>query len=594
MRAVRLIVIFIVAILFVTGCSSVTKRPEKSTSDEAQSENIISIPDPSATSGYQPVVNFSDSSKGFTKEQRLSDAELIIQLFDKNYAPLKWKEEFFGFSYEKRANNLMKYVKKDITDADFYRAIGRFVSGFHDSHVSYSIPSNQRAWLPFDVDDIEGKIIVTKLLDHYADGSAPISVGDEVVSIDGRDAKDIRDELLQYVGQGNPRTEIRMATNYLTFRPQWRFPETPEGPALVVVKSPEGKHYKVSVKWQTKGYEMPSLHRPGVALASKAMMMLSEETSKPDFLEVARNRESEIINELRSYGRGYVSPFFSFGDDFVVRNEKPFYSGEFHLNDYRIGFLRIHTFSSSQIDFGEAYAELEEEVAYFEENTDALIIDVTGNTGGSYCFTLKVASMFFDEPQEEIQDQWLANRDTLLWIEDIVLNENEKKSDQYIAGKIANGIRRSMKKGKRLTESFPECSQKGKYGPYYDGGNNKISYTKPIVMLINEFAVSCGDYFPAFFKDAGRAVFFGQTTSGGGGTITKYKRLGYSEIKLSLTISMGVRDASIDLGDGLSTSYIENVGVSPDIFYDITYDDFMSGYKFYRQAVEETVLDLLE
>ena len=500
MRAVRLVVVFLVAILLITGCSSVRSGTlsEKNVSDEIQSETMITLPDPAVSSGYQPVGNLLDSSKGFTKEQRVSDAELIIQLFDKDYAPLHWKEKLFGFSYEEKATDLLEYVKKDITDADFYRAIGRFVSSFHDSHISYSIPSNQRSWLPFDVDDIEGKIIVTKLLDHYADGDAPIRVGDEVVSIDGRDAKDIRDELLQYVGQGNPRTEIRMATSYLTFRPQWRFPETPEGYSSVKVRTPDGSLHKVSVEWLTKGYLMPSLHRPGVTLASKAMMMLSDEPSKPNFFEVARNREEESINELRSYGRGYVSPFFSFGDHFIVRKEKPYYSGEFQLGDYRIGFLRIHTFSSRSINFDETYAELEEEVAYFEENTDALIIDITGNTGGNYCFTLNVASMFFDEPQREIQDQWLANHDTLLWLEGIVLDKKEKRSDQYLAGKIANGIRRSIKKGKRLTKPFPECVKDGEYGPYYDKEGNKISYTKPIVMLINEFAVSCGDYFPAF------------------------------------------------------------------------------------------------
>jgi len=262
------------------------------------------------------------------------------------------------------------------------------------------------------------------------------------------------------------------------------------------------------------------------------------------------------------------------------------------VGDKRVGLLRIHTYHD--IAFDQALAELAEEMRFFEEEVDVLIIDQTGNTGGDYCYMLQVASFLFDEPFPEIQDRWRANHDTLLWVE-LDLEDTEDADDRAILTQLAGGIRAAMERGERLTEPFPECSSDGMVEPYQTEDGERIAFTGPVLLLIDEFAVSCGDYYPAHLKDLGRAMLFGATTMGGGGAIKVIEdTIGYAEMRLSYTISMGMRTAHIPLSDGTTTPYIENMGISPDIPYELTFEDMMDGYTHYRDAAINAALDLVE
>lgn len=264
------------------------------------------------------------------------------------------------------------------------------------------------------------------------------------------------------------------------------------------------------------------------------------------------------------------------------------------VGGHRIGFIRIHTYSSRRIDFEKAIEELEEEIASFEQSTEALIIDQTSNGGGNWCHTLNVASFFFDTPQRETRDRWRVNRETVVSMEEISLDKGVSDADRQIAIKIAREVREAMKAGATLTEPIPECNLDGFVKPHTNKDGARITYTKPVLMLVNELSVSCGDYFPAFFQDRGRAVIFGATTSGGGGSVKRIEqRIGYSEILMGYTISMGVREPTgPDAGTGIH--YIENAGVTPDIEYAITAEDIVTGYKPYAEAVERAVLALVE
>ena len=113
--------------------------------------------------------------------------------------------------------------------------------------------------------------------------------------------------------------------------------------------------------------------------------------------------------------------------------------------------------------------------------------------------------------------------------------------------------------------------------------SNPVHYTKPIIILIDEFAGSGGDAFPALMKGYGRAKLLGSRTMGAGGHVREFPPLYYSQIGLRLTKSLFYRP------DGIP---VENNGAIPDFNYAITLDDFVSGYRAYRNFYTDRLNEL--
>lgn len=108
-----------------------------------------------------------------------------------------------------------------------------------------------------------------------------------------------------------------------------------------------------------------------------------------------------------------------------------------------------------------------------------------------------------------------------------------------------------------------------------------VPYTKPILVLINELDFSCADVFPAILRDNGRATLFGKKTAGAGGYVRPYPALSrFGVAGYTLTGSLLYR---------LDGTSIENLGVSPDIPYEITERDLSENYSDYVQAVNTAV-----
>lgn len=574
----RFYVLVLSIVLIFTACSGSQAPEEKK---EAPPE--VGAPEAPAEEPYKG---------GLTKEMRIADAQMIVGTFDRGYAPREWKKEFLGISFEDNSKAFLEAAQQDISDIEFYDLIARYLVAFEDAHVGYFIPSSAYKYLPFVADDIDGHIMVVYVRDEAA---GKIAIGEEILKIDGRPATEVRDELLPYARAGNPIAKVKRATRFLASRPQQALPKLPEGDSATITVAPIGGEPRdVVLEWKLEGDELAPLNGEGIDLTSKALVAQAGPEARGNILDSMRTKEMPFLDKSTSWLIGHSDPFFALGDNFIERKKGPYYSGVFVAGDRKIGLLRIHTYSSDNIDFNEAIAELEEEIPYFEESTDALIIDQTDNTGGNWCFTLKIASMLFDRPFNEVKDQWRANRYILGEIENTIGSDDASEDDKKILSAIKDNIRLAMEEGRLLTDPFAECTLDGIIEPYRSKDGIAIAYTKPILILINEFSISGGDYFPALIQDNRRATLFGQTTMGAGGSVMWYKQpVGYSEVKYSHTISLGWRDPEIETPDGKKTHHIENVGAIPDIEYKVTLDDFMGGYQLYRDAAVKAALSLV-
>ncbi|WP_342734449.1 S41 family peptidase [Bradyrhizobium sp. B117] len=126
--------------------------------------------------------------------------------------------------------------------------------------------------------------------------------------------------------------------------------------------------------------------------------------------------------------------------------------------------------------------------------------------------------------------------------------------------------------------------------PGFVGGIAEIApapnhYTKKVVVAVNEKSFSAAEFLAAIMQDNHQAIIIGQRTGGAGGLVRSvelspdFKKAGISDFKLTWTLAWRS-----------SGSPIEDLGVTPDIFYNITVDDLRSGYVGYREALLATAV----
>jgi hypothetical protein len=146
-----------------------------------------------------------------TLDQKMSDFQNIVGVYDKNYGPYDWKKEAFGYNLLSIAPWVDK-IRSTKDDLDFYEVLSSYVASLNDAHDVYELPSNFVARLNFGVDVYEGKLLVDTISRTRLPAvEFPFQIGYELVSIDGKDAQTMLDGLLHYEIAANPRSTRRIA-----------------------------------------------------------------------------------------------------------------------------------------------------------------------------------------------------------------------------------------------------------------------------------------------------------------------------------------------------------------------------------------------
>jgi hypothetical protein len=143
-----------------------------------------------------------------------------------------------------------------------------------------------------------------------------------------------------------------------------------------------------------------------------------------------------------------------------------------------------------------------------------------------------------------------------------------------------------------MTGSIPACSVTFENDPARDAAGNIAAYTKPMIILIDEFSISAGDIFPAMLQDNRRGPLVGTRTSGAGGSVSTWTVGFYSEISASNTNTLVIRKDVISTPEYPSAPFIENIGARADIHLDyMTRENLLNQGRPFVEAFTRIILD---
>lgn len=530
-----------------------------------------------------------------TEEQRVQDFQTVASVYAKSYGPANWKIQALGVNLFE-TDTWLKRVRAAKDDLEHVQILMEYVASLQDSHSRLSMTSNFVAQLGFFCDLYDGKVVV----DLITRGILPLRdypfvAGDELVSVDGRPALEIARELTKTVGYGNPRAQIRIAVQRVTSISQAVWPRAVDYPqeSEVVIRRQSGELETYKMKWQKSGVAIRSLGvAPNIGKLSSGLQIGDEVVSQPEDNDIPawkKLHESMVVmadsaeqNKLRAPAEemedgtrrepravlnyGSLSPYYQLPDSFRRRlggfAGDVFFTGTYVSGSTRIGYLRIGsfpTYTNAQI------AALAGEIAFFNANTDGLVVDVTRNTGGSACSPSDVANYLIPGGFREIGFSFrptlslIAGYDSAATqLRNLGAPNHTVELYLYLRDLLAG----AFNDGRGMTGALPACNLLG------ESVSSLIAYSKPLITLVDDFSTSAGDLFPALMQDNKRGKLVGTRTNGAGGSVIDISGGWWSETRTRLTQSLMLRLEEREYPGFPKSPFVENVGVRPDIELD--------------------------
>jgi C-terminal processing protease CtpA/Prc len=564
------------------------------------------------------LLSASVVSAQMTPDQRTFDFQGISALYAKRYAPLDWKKQAFHFD-PLNIKPWLQRVANAKDDLEFFEIEAEYVASLQDTHSHFSMTSSFAANLGISVDIYDGRVIIDGVNRGLLPASRfPFTIGDELVSVDGKTTDELIAGFNKLYAYGNPDSTRRLNASRIAARSQSVLPRAVElgDTAEVVIRRMSGAMETYTLPWTKSGREVRSVGP--VPTPKSASPPRAAESDTPylqalDEMHTWRISDRDPLMQPIGWGtdpdgnpRKFVSgvgarnPIFRGGlpASFVLRlgasGADSHFSGTYKAGDKTIGFLRIPSFSP--VSTAAAVREFDAEINYFQNNTDGLVVDVMRNPGGG-CYMLDVAARlipssfyFFGEQVRATQDRL----DSLQFALDFAIAVRAPdwviQTYQYYVARFAEAL--AANRG--MTEPIPACSQFGSdWAPVIEGNQPAQNvYTKPLIVLVDAFSISAADIFPSMIQDNARAPLVGMRTSGGGGSVSGWPTGFYSESFATNTNSLVIRKQPIATADLPTAPYVENIGARPDIPLDfMTVENLLNGGRTFVDAFTAILLD---
>jgi len=533
------------------------------------------------------LVSANAQARELTTEQKLADFNQLVTSIKSAYGPLLYKSEEIGIDTNQLVNQYEKEISASTSNREFYYLVVKFVAAFKDSHFSARVPTSQVGTLGFTTDLVAGKVVIDSIEDKDLSGEKfPFERGDEIVSINGVASEQLVEQLAGYVSMGFEGSAKRAAAMLVSRRPGNLVP-VERGKAQLVIRPRQQPwvEHTVELPWQISGKAMDE-EEPKIeeSLVQSRWPIGQRYRRAEDFMISLAPLYEELFGERAEKSfQCSGSTRIKIPANATVIMREPFVAYYHPTPKGNVGYLRIPHYmpkndKTGALEFDLRFAQYEYAVSVLEKETVGLVIDQDHNCGGSVAYLERMLGLFVGHDYQPMQFRFLASKGEYLefknWLDAMEKNTVSYKKFEEVTELIYNTWRDT---GDYLTP-FTSISGDEDLQP------NRIRYTKPIVMLIDEMSGSGGDAFPAYMQGNNRATLIGTRTMGAGGHVVALPNLSYSGISVRMTKSLFFRP------DGVC---VENNGAEPDHQYDITLNDYVDGYAEYQQFYLDRLYELL-
>jgi hypothetical protein len=527
------------------------------------------------------------------------------------YAPKVWKKKYAGWDIDTAYKKAESAAESAETLQQARGAIVQFVSSMKDYHVSVGFFSTEKASLPFTVKTVGGRTFFADIdREKMPESAFPFMPGDELITFNGKPIAEEIGALVQLSSANVPATDVAWADLMLTRRRASRGFPVPSGSALIGGKKRgEEKVRQYQLVWDYAPdeigvpFSVPKSDETALTRMKSRKMVAGMKMASGENLNLfgLGARESYIpelgkkIWENAKEMEGKVSfGFFSMPMKRATTFDAYIYK---NAQGRKIGVIRIPSYSPQ--DESGAVKEFADLLNRFESETDGLVIDQINNPGGSVFYLYALASMLSDQPLMAPKHRMSVTPsdivDALPGIEalkQIKTDEDARNalgpdwSGYPVTLSFANALRDNLsfmvsewRQAKRITD------------PFYVGGVDMINpsfeanYSKPVMVVVNELCFSGGDFFPAILQDNKRAKIFGHRTAGAGGYV--------NEGQIASLIGVEYFTITGSIAERVDGNPIENLGVTPDIAYELTPADMQQGFSGYKVAIQKGIDSLL-
>jgi hypothetical protein len=596
----------------------------------------------SVSSRYTTVVEGKDFPY-YSQAMRIQTITDLIRSVQADYSLALYKEHTLGvdpvalgqaaLATENSIPDTLVESEQAAGNLQFVDRVKALVANFQDSH--FSIDGAQPVGLivlGVGITRADGKYIVSSLRMPLlkdqttgADFSNQVSLGDEVVSIDGNATQDAVDALKPYISGSSDLFRVSAATADLTLR-NFRFPTT--GTANVVIRH-GGTTSSLALPW----YAMPTQRTDQVQIlqAAKVTLITKENavnifgkdavtsgnitggfknenwsttvqglTQEKDFVD-ASSTNSVVIRAgvLTSQSGKHVAYLQIQSFDVQVLTDQPAPTVESKTLSGPVGMINgfiqaarhpatpakaiAKTAQDDPTQTSTNLYQFDQITASFISSVKAanlpLIVDLRNNPGGNLDYATGLFSDLIGTGQTYSPLTNMFRITELSWESEDAMSTKGLQDPKTVAAQAANdaAFRDAIAQGRDYSEALPaDMMVADKIVAGFDG---------KVVELTSPNCVSACDAFSLLMKSSGRGKILGQPTNGtGAGFFSTFTVNDWTDTNYIMTaripnmlfgrpLKAGENAATVDI----ESIEAENRPTQPDVVYSTSVNDVVSG-----------------
>jgi C-terminal processing protease CtpA/Prc len=211
------------------------------------------------------------------------------------------------------------------------------------------------------------------------------------------------------------------------------------------------------------------------------------------------------------------------------------------------------------------------EIAYFQANTEGLVVDEMRNPGGNVAYANAILSYLIPFKWRSIPFELRATSEWVSEISSALVSATAQGAPQPIIDllqSIKDEIVAANAEMRGRTKPIPLDIGTIDRDPATDSKGNILAYSRPLLVLVDEMSASAGDAFAATIQDNARGPLLGWRTMGAGGNVEGWDAGTYSLGFTTVTESLMNRKNPVVTAEYPTAPYVENIGVRPDIAVD--------------------------